>query len=406
MRLSNFVVDLSRLGPGVTGVQLYALDLASYLERTFACRILAPMHLSDRFEDPITCGDPIRIRNSIVSRGRMTAGTGALIRSEGTFVYCPYMQGFLGQADQAITIHDLIAHRYPTRNIVERAWNRYLLPRLARRVRAIFTVSMTARMEVARHYSVPLKRIHVVPNALDLTKWRPETSAAASQEPYLLVVSANRVYKNVTELLLHHRLWAGRYRLKLVSTRTRYGKMIRAAVHDLELEHRVDFLDGLPERELIDLYRGSAAVVSPSLMEGFGRPGLEGMAVGRPVILSDIPVHLESFGDAAIFITPGDPASWKRAFSELDCDTASLAARIDRGLAIARRHTLENSCQLLTDALLAVQPRLDDLRNEPPLPTRFYPPVEGGRKRNGVSVTGAAAHGESAGKASKVLSRP
>jgi glycosyltransferase involved in cell wall biosynthesis len=296
----------------------------------------------------------------------MGRNTRTLLRSPDTFVYCPYMQGFLGQSEQVITIHDLIAHLYPTRNLLERSWNRCVLPRLARRVRAIFTVSTTAAGEIARYYGMPLDRIHVVPNALDLSKWSPGPAPVVPEEPYLLVVSANRVYKNTTELLLHHRLWAGRYRLKLVSTRTRYGRVVRAAVRDLGLQQRVDFLDGLSERELIELYRGSAAVVFPSLMEGFGRPALEGMAVGRPVILSDIPVHLESFAGAGIFITPGDHASWERAFSELDCDTASLTTRIERGLTIARRHTFENSCQLLTDALLAVQPRLEDLKNPRP----------------------------------------
>jgi glycosyltransferase involved in cell wall biosynthesis len=364
MPLRNFMVDLSRLGPGVTGVQLYALNLASYLERAFDCRILAPRHLADRFADPIECGEPIRIRNSIVSRGRISRSTRALLRSADTFVYCPYMQGFLGQSEQVITVHDLIAHHYPTRNILERGWNRFALPRLAHTVRAIFTVSRTAASEIALYYGLPRNRVHVVPNALDLSEWNPGGAPGISEDAYLLVVSANRVYKNITELLLHHNLWAGKYRLKLVSTLTRYGEVIRGIVRELGLERRVDFLDGLSQRELIDLYRGCAAVVYPSLMEGFGRPALEGMAVGRPVILSDIPVHLESFAAAAIFITPGDPASWKRAFAELDGDAPSIAARIDRGLLIARRHTLEISCRKLTDALLAVQPRLNALRRE------------------------------------------
>lgn len=361
MRLRNFLVDLSRLGPGTTGVQLYSVDLATYLERAFACRILAPSHLADRFADPIPCGEPIRIRNSVVSRAWLSGGTRALLRAADTFVYCPYMQGFVGHSEQVITIHDLIAHSYPTRNVLEREWNRHLLPRLARSVRGIFTVSTTAARDISRYYGVPLERIHVVPNALDLATWSPGPPQAPPEEPYLLMVSANRVYKNVTELLLQHRLWVGRYRLKLVSTRSRYGGVLRDVVRELALAHRVDFLDGLSEPELIDLYRGCTAVVYPSLMEGFGRPALEGMAVGRPVILSDIAVHREAFADAAIFITPGDLETWERAFAELQ-DPPAVAARISRGLVIARRFTIENSCYRLTEALVAAQPQLKYFR--------------------------------------------
>ena len=46
------------------------------------------------------------------------------------------------------------------------------------------------------------------------------------------------------------------------------------------------------------------ALVFPSLMEGFGLPGLEAMKNGCPVICSDIPVFHEIYGDAAIYFNP------------------------------------------------------------------------------------------------------
>ncbi|WP_431272462.1 glycosyltransferase [Dankookia sp. P2] len=138
------------------------------------------------------------------------------------------------------------------------------------------------------------------------------------------------------ELIAHHRLWSGRYRLKIVSTKARYGVAIRAAVAEAGLTERVDFLDDLPEEALIDLYRHCAAVVYPSLMEGFGRPALEAMAVERPVILSDIPVHREIFGAAAILITPGSPASWEAAFRRLE-EAPEVARLIAAGRPIVKR---------------------------------------------------------------------
>jgi glycosyltransferase involved in cell wall biosynthesis len=359
----QFVVDITLLGRGATGVQLYALECARYLERSFFCRVLAPEHLASHFIDPLVCGDPLGIKNSIVARGRMSRAARALLRDDNTFVYCPYMRGFLRRANQVITIHDLIAHYYPTRNAVERIFAEYLLPRLARRVKGVFTVSATAGREVARFYGVPAHHVHVVPSGLDPLKWRPAASPPDRPEPYLLVVSANRRYKNTVELLQHYRLWADRYALKIVSTRARYGNVIRSAVREYGLEQKVEFLDDLSNEELIELYRRCTAVVYPSLMEGFGRPALEGMAVGRPVILSDIAVHKELFGEAAIFITPGDAASWERAFHELT-DALSLQRRIRKGFGIARRFTLENSYKQLTDALLAVEPALGLLRKE------------------------------------------
>lgn len=291
----------------MTGVQIYAINFARYLERSFDCHVLSPRHLASNFMDPVECGDPPVFRNSIVARGHMSRAARSIVRSSRTFIYCPYMRGFLRQRNQVITIHDLIAHYYPTRNPIERTFDRYLLPRLARRVKGVFTVSQTVRTEIAGFYKVPAERLHVVPSGLDLSKWCPAALPLNQTEPYLLVVSANRPYKNTTELLQHHRLWATRYRLRIVSTRARYGGVLRAAVRELGLEEKVDFLDDLREPEIIRLYQHCAAVIYPSLMEGFGRPALEGMAVGRPVILSDITVHKESFGEAAVFVTPGEP---------------------------------------------------------------------------------------------------
>ena len=41
-------------------------------------------------------------------------------------------------------------------------------------------------------------------------------------------------------------------------------------------------------------------------MEGFGLPGIEAMAIGTPVICSDIQVFREMYGNAAVMFNPND----------------------------------------------------------------------------------------------------
>lgn len=71
-----------------------------------------------------------------------------------------------------------------------------------------------------------------------------------------------------------------------------------------------------PER-LADLHRHAAALVIPSLHEGFGLPALEAMAAGTPVLAARTAGLAEVCGDAARYCDPRDVASIATALTEL-----------------------------------------------------------------------------------------
>jgi glycosyltransferase involved in cell wall biosynthesis len=60
----------------------------------------------------------------------------------------------------------------------------------------------------------------------------------------------------------------------------------------------------VPLDELVGLYRRAAALVFPSLYEGFGQPPLEAMACGCPVASSNAAALPEVCGDAARLFDP------------------------------------------------------------------------------------------------------
>ena len=64
--------------------------------------------------------------------------------------------------------------------------------------------------------------------------------------------------------------------------------------------------------ELVGLYRRAAALVFPSLYEGFGQPPVEAMACGCPVACSDVASLPEVVGDAARLFDPNDPRRDRR----------------------------------------------------------------------------------------------
>ena len=102
--------------------------------------------------------------------------------------------------------------------------------------------------------------------------------------------------------------------------------------------------------ELVALYRGAAVVALPSWYEGFGLPVVEAMALGAPVLLSDIPVFHEVAGDAALYAPPADPAAWAAALARLLADEPLRRDLAERG----RRRAEGFTWQRAADEMAAV----------------------------------------------------
>jgi glycosyltransferase involved in cell wall biosynthesis len=82
---------------------------------------------------------------------------------------------------------------------------------------------------------------------------------------------------------------------------------------------------------LQSLYYGAGAFVFPSLAEGFGLPVMEALAVGLPVIASDLPALVEIAGGHATFVTPASVEALACALEQTD------SAGEQPGAIVARR---------------------------------------------------------------------
>lgn len=70
---------------------------------------------------------------------------------------------------------------------------------------------------------------------------------------------------------------------------------------------RVKILKGLDDGQLASLYKNCLFFVFPSFDEGIGLPGIEACYFGKAVLVSDIEVFREIFGNSAIFFDPKSP---------------------------------------------------------------------------------------------------
>lgn len=72
-----------------------------------------------------------------------------------------------------------------------------------------------------------------------------------------------------------------------------YSDSIFSAIHTYGLSQQIFILGLLPRADQIQLIRRSLAILHPSLFEGWSTVVEDGRALGKSMVLSDFPVHLE-----------------------------------------------------------------------------------------------------------------
>jgi glycosyltransferase involved in cell wall biosynthesis len=69
----------------------------------------------------------------------------------------------------------------------------------------------------------------------------------------------------------------------------------------------------VPDDQAARLVGGAQAVLLPSFAEGFGFPVIEALALGVPVLCSNLPALRENGADVPEYLDPLDGAGWRRA---------------------------------------------------------------------------------------------
>ena len=101
----------------------------------------------------------------------------------------------------------------------------------------------------------------------------------------------------------------------------------------------VHFLGQVSDSQLVKILRGATAFVFPSLIEGFGLPGLEAMSVGCPVIAARASCLPEIYGDAAIYFNPHSPQDLADKIKYLLKNPRARQEYIKRGIAQAQKYS-------------------------------------------------------------------
>jgi alpha-1,3-rhamnosyl/mannosyltransferase len=256
------------------------------------------------------------------------------------------------------TIHDLIHLTFAgPRLALYRAYYAAVVGPAARRAPRVITGSEARAAEIAERLRVPRERIAVTPIAAGPAFFAAGDADAQRAraryrlgEPFLLYVGNERPHKNLAGALRMHAAVRREHRVDLPLAVA--GVPPHAVANATGA--RVVVLGDVPDADLPGLYRAAAALVMPSLDEGFGLPALEALAAGAVVIAARRGGLPEVVGNAALLEDPSDEAAFAAAIARAVCD-ASLAARLrqsgrERAGLFDWERTAEATLQIYRDA--------------------------------------------------------
>lgn len=198
------------------------------------------------------------------------------------WIYSPgYNAGMLTRARQILTIHDLIhlEGKGKKSRLKRQYYDRVVRP-AANRARLVITVSETSRIKIREWLSSERIQVVNVGNAVsEKFHWRDTTLPRHSD--YFVFVGNTKPHKNLA-VVLRAITKRPSYQLRLVLPTSDVG-LARFLVRSHKAERQVSILSGVSDTELAGLYRGSIALLFPSVVEGFGLPVAEALASGAPV---------------------------------------------------------------------------------------------------------------------------
>lgn len=144
--------------------------------------------------------------------------------------------------------------------------------------------------------------IDIINLAVDAPKFA-RGSPYRCNSPYLIYFGGIDKRKNIPGLMqAFSRSKASKnFRLVIVG---RYSSILKDDAQRLRIADKTDFIDYVSEEEKYRLLKEATVLVYPSFYEGFGIPPLEAMAVGTPVITSNVSSLPEVVGGAAILVNP------------------------------------------------------------------------------------------------------
>ncbi|MGI9553613.1 MAG: glycosyltransferase family 4 protein [Thermodesulfobacteriota bacterium] len=229
-----------------------------------------------------------------------------------------------------VTLHDLMWIEYPKlvfndffRQKVVEYYGKVFIKSALERSDDIVAISEYTKQSALKRYNLSEQNIKVIYHGIDFKHFETLASAEMQEEfrnrKYIISIGHTRPYKNIPRVLQAFKQVSDEFTEinLLIVGRGDYEKILKQLVSDLNLKGRVIFGGHLPDEKMIPLFKNAEFLAFPSLIEGFGLPLIEAMALGCPILASDIPVIEEIGGDVYEKVNPQSVDDIARGMSKL-----------------------------------------------------------------------------------------
>ncbi|MGE3323813.1 MAG: glycosyltransferase family 4 protein [Acidimicrobiia bacterium] len=206
----------------------------------------------------------------------------------------------------------------------KKRWYRFveMQARVARRMPRIVVVSENSIKDIHTDFGVDLDKMRLVYVGVDPEQFRPLPHVSRRPAQLITTASADVPLKGLAFLLEALAKLRTERDVKL----TVIGKLkgdgnTKRAIDRLGLHDAIEWVSGVSDERIVELYAESELAVVPSLYEGFSLPAIEAMATGTALVATDggaLPEVTGRDGDTVLSCPAGD--------------ADALAAAIRRGL--------------------------------------------------------------------------
>ena len=193
---------------------------------------------------------------------------------------------------------------------------------VASKMPRIVVVSENSINDIHKDMAVSRDRMRLVPVGVDPDLFKPMPNVARKPGQLITTASADVALKGLSfllEAMAQLRAQGREIRLTIIG-KPRPGHSMDL-IESLGLKPYIDFVSGVPDERIVELYAEAELAVVPSLYEGFSLPAIEAMSTGICLVATD--------GGALPEVTGTDNDT------VLQCpaaDAPALAATIARGL--------------------------------------------------------------------------